>query len=78
MTRRKPFQTRTPGDPREMEFLLVRHAATIAKAGRELATNFDIPSRDIILSACSEMGISEAKWHQLQSYRIAKEQGGVL
>ena len=58
----------------KLESLLRKHAATIARTGRELAMNFDIPARDIIQMACSEMGISEKKWRELADYRASKEE----
>jgi hypothetical protein len=57
-----------------LESLLKKHAVILARTGRELAMNFDIPSRDIIQMACFEMGISEKQYRSIQSYRIAKEE----
>ena len=56
------------------EALLTKHASVLAKTGRELAMNFDVPARVTIAMACAEMGISRKQWDALQSYRIAKEQ----
>lgn len=46
-----------------------RNAAILAKTGRELAMNFDVPARDIIGMACSEMGVSESTWREMQGHR---------
>lgn len=58
----------------KLEALLSKHAVVIAKTRRELAMNFNIPARDIIGMACSEMRISEKQWREMESYSIAKEQ----
>ena len=46
-----------------------RNAAILAKTGRALAMNFDVPARDIIGMACSEMGVSESTWREMQGHR---------
>ena len=53
--------------------IVQRERLTIARIGYELATNFDIPSRDIILMGCAEMGISEKEWRTIQSYLCEQE-----
>lgn len=55
------------------KILLKKHAVVIAKTRRELAMNFNIPSHDIILMACAEMGISEKQWRELESYDIDRK-----
>lgn len=55
-----------------IEAFLEKHATVLAKTRRELAMNFDIPSRDIIQMACAEMGISEKQWRELASYDPAE------
>jgi hypothetical protein len=51
-----------------------RNAAILARTGRELAMNFNIPARDIILMACAEMGVSESTWREMQSHRRQSEE----
>ena len=59
----------------KIEALLKKHADVIQRTGRELAMNFDVPARDTIAMACSEMGISRKQWDTMKSYQIEKEQG---
>jgi len=47
--------------------IVQKESATLRKIGRELAMNFDIPSRDIILMGCAELGITEKEWRTIQS-----------
>ena len=47
--------------------IVQKESATLRKIGRELAMNFDIPARDIILMGCAELGITEKEWHIIQS-----------
>lgn len=58
----------------KIESLLKTHAAILVRTRRELAMNFEVPARDIIGMACSEMGISESMWRAMESYRIAQEE----
>lgn len=51
-----------------------RNAAILSRTRRELAINFDIPARDIIGMACSQMGINESQWRTDESRRIAREE----
>lgn len=37
---------------------------------QQLATNFDIPARDIIAMGCAKLGINRKQWDQIQSMRI--------
>ena len=46
-----------------------RNAAILARTGRALAMNFDVPARDIIGMACSEMGVNESTWREMQGHR---------
>lgn len=47
-----------------------RNAAILARTGRALAMNFDVPARDIIGMACAEMGVSESTWREMQGHRL--------
>jgi hypothetical protein len=44
------------------------NAAILARTGRALAMNFDVPARDIIGMACAEMGVSESTWREMQGH----------
>ncbi|HXE07159.1 MAG TPA: hypothetical protein VN612_04630 [Acidobacteriaceae bacterium] len=47
-----------------------KHASEIEACGRELATTFDIPSRDII---SMRLGITPEEYRAIRAYQIAQE-----
>jgi hypothetical protein len=57
----------------KIDKLIATHAAEIEAANKALATNFDIPARDIIAMACASMRISRKQWDAIQSRRIEAE-----
>ena len=61
--------------PQKAELLLRKYAPELKALSRELAMNFDVPSRDLIQMACYEMRISQKQWEQLKSYEIARDEG---
>jgi hypothetical protein len=45
----------------------LNQARILDRIRKELATNFDIPARDIIQMGCAELGITESAWRKLES-----------
>jgi hypothetical protein len=58
----------------KFDAMLKKHKAVLDHTSRELATNFNMPARDIIASACQDMGITRKMYDALISYQIDREQ----
>ena len=60
-----------------LQRILTTRRDVLDRTGLELATNFDMPARDIIAIACGELGITRKAWDQLQTMRIEQEERAV-